>query len=62
MNDEPSADEPTDADSKEAAERDGIVDQQDAVLSQMNGPLDADGDDAPVNETEEKYGEDESPA
>lgn len=62
MNDEPNADEPTDADSEGAAERDGIVDQQDAVLSQMDAEPDADDDDEPVNEAEARYGEDESPA
>jgi hypothetical protein len=42
------------------AERDGIVDQQDAVLHEM---ADAESsDEEGVNDTERRYGENESPA
>jgi hypothetical protein len=42
------------------AERDGIVDQQDAVLHEMADAESSDEDG--VNDTERRYGEKESPA
>lgn len=62
MTDEPHADEPTADASAGVAERDGIVDQHDAVLSKMDEDHDDDGETGSVNDTEDRYGEDESPA
>jgi hypothetical protein len=46
-----------------AAEQAGIVDQQDAVLYEMERHAEDDANqDEGVNDTERRYGEDESPA
>ena len=53
-----SADESHETGERGAAARDGIVDQQDAVLQEMADAESADG----ANDSERRYGESESPA
>lgn len=66
MTDEPVADrdDAAAAESEGAAEREGIVDQQDAVLHEMkqDSATKPPDEESAVNDTESRYGGDESPA